>query len=112
MPRDSHKHIKGDCYKKSDEYKKERDCYNEIKKCKKHKSIFTFKQNGPTFFITGHWSNKPDVLFTFLSFKIFGREPWSSGYSCSEGCGFEFRHCILNGHFSHIFVEIFLMMFV
>ena len=41
MPRDSHKHVKSDCYKKSDEYKKEHDGYNEIKKCKKQKSIFS-----------------------------------------------------------------------
>ena len=26
------------------------------------------------------------------------------GESCSEGCGFESQHCILDGHFSHIFV--------
>ena len=26
------------------------------------------------------------------------------GDSCSEGCGFESQHRILNGHFSHIFV--------
>ena len=27
----------------------------------------------------------------------------TGGDSCSEGCGFESQHCILNGHFSHIF---------
>ena len=32
--------------------------------------------------------------------------------SCSEGCGFESRHCILDGHFSHIFVVKIVMMFV
>ena len=26
------------------------------------------------------------------------------GDSCPEGCGFESQHCILDGHFSHIFV--------
>ena len=26
------------------------------------------------------------------------------GESCSKGCGFESRHRILDGHFSHIFV--------
>ena len=26
------------------------------------------------------------------------------GDSCSEGCGFESQHCILDGHFSHTFV--------
>ena len=26
------------------------------------------------------------------------------GDSRSKGCGFESRHCILEGHFSHIFV--------
>ena len=26
------------------------------------------------------------------------------GDSCLEGCGFESQHCILDGHFSHIFV--------
>ena len=26
------------------------------------------------------------------------------GDSCSEGCVFESQHCILVGHFSHIFV--------
>ena len=26
------------------------------------------------------------------------------GDSCPEGCGFESKHCILDGHFSHIFV--------
>ena len=26
------------------------------------------------------------------------------GDSCSEGCGFESQHHILNGHFSHLFV--------
>ena len=25
------------------------------------------------------------------------------GDSCSEGCGFESKHCILDGHFSHIY---------
>ena len=27
------------------------------------------------------------------------------GDSCSEGCEFKSLHCILDGHFSHIFVE-------
>ena len=26
------------------------------------------------------------------------------GDSCPEGCGFESLHCILYGHFSHLFV--------
>ena len=26
------------------------------------------------------------------------------GDSCSEGHGFEFQHCVLDGHFSHLFV--------
>ena len=26
------------------------------------------------------------------------------GDSCSEGCGFESQHCIMAGHFSHLFV--------
>ena len=26
------------------------------------------------------------------------------GVSCSEGCGFESQHCILDGHFSYLFV--------
>ena len=26
------------------------------------------------------------------------------GDSCSEGCGFESQHRILDGHFSHLFV--------
>ena len=26
------------------------------------------------------------------------------GDSCSEGCGFKSQHCILEGHFSHLFV--------
>ena len=34
------------------------------------------------------------------------------GDSCSEGCGFESQHCILDGHFSHIFVVKIVMMFV
>ena len=34
------------------------------------------------------------------------------GDSCSKGCGFESRHCILDGHFSHIFVVKIVMMFV
>ena len=25
------------------------------------------------------------------------------GVSCSEGCGFASQHCILEGHFSHLF---------
>ena len=36
-----------------------------------------------------------------LNVVVFG------GDSCSEGCGFESQHSILNGHFSHIFVVIF-----
>ena len=27
------------------------------------------------------------------------------GNSCSKGCEFESRHCILDGHFSRLFVE-------
>ena len=34
------------------------------------------------------------------------------GNSCSEGHGFESLHCILVGHFSHIFVVKTVMMFV
>ena len=34
------------------------------------------------------------------------------GSSCSEGHGFESQHCILDGHFSHIFVVKTVMMFV
>ena len=34
------------------------------------------------------------------------------GDSCSEGRGFESQHCILNGHFSHVFVVKIVMMFV
>ena len=35
------------------------------------------------------------------------------GYdSCSRGCGFESRHRILVGYFSHIFVVTIIMMFV
>ena len=33
------------------------------------------------------------------------------GDSCSECCGFESRHCILDGYFSHIFVIKIVMMF-
>ena len=32
--------------------------------------------------------------------------------SCSKGCEFESRHCILDGHFSHIFVVKIVMMCV
>ena len=32
--------------------------------------------------------------------------------SCSEGRGFKTRHCLLDGHFSHIFVIKIVMMFV
>ena len=32
--------------------------------------------------------------------------------TCPEGCGFESRHYILVGHFSHIFVVKIVMMFV
>ena len=34
------------------------------------------------------------------------------GDSCSEGSGFKSQHCILEGHFSHIFVVKIVMMFV
>ena len=34
------------------------------------------------------------------------------GDSCSEGRGFESRHRILDGHFSHLFVVKIVMMFV
>ena len=36
------------------------------------------------------------------------------GDSCSEGCGFESRHCKQDGHFSHqyLFVVKIVMMFV
>ena len=34
------------------------------------------------------------------------------GDSCSEGRGFESWHCILDGHFSHIFVVKIVMMFL
>ena len=34
------------------------------------------------------------------------------GGSCSEGRGFESWHCIIDGHFSHIFVVKIVMMFV
>ena len=27
------------------------------------------------------------------------------GDSCSEGCEFKSLHCLLDGHFSHLFVE-------
>ena len=33
------------------------------------------------------------------------------GDSCSEGCGFESQHRILNGHFPHIFVVKILILF-
>ena len=29
------------------------------------------------------------------------------GDSCSEGCGFENQHCILDGHISHLFENTF-----
>ena len=31
--------------------------------------------------------------------------------SCSEGRGFKSQHCILDGHFSHIFVVKFVILF-
>ena len=46
-------------------------------------------------------------IFNVLINKYdIGREPCSSGYGmrCTEGHGFESLHCILDGHFSHIFV--------
>ena len=33
------------------------------------------------------------------------------GDSCSEGCGFENQHCILDGHISHLFVVKIVMLF-
>ena len=33
------------------------------------------------------------------------------GDSCSKGCGFKSWHCILDGHYSHIFVVKIEMMF-
>ena len=33
------------------------------------------------------------------------------GDSCSEGRGFESQHCILDGHFSHLFVVKIVMLF-
>ena len=44
----------------------------------------------------------------FQQLKILGRSPGlmvMGGDSCSEGCEFKSLHCILDGHFSHIFVE-------
>ena len=43
------------------------------------------------------------------------RLPWSPGLvvmgedSCSEGCEFKSRHCILDGHFSHLFAVIIIL---
>ena len=34
------------------------------------------------------------------------------GDSCSEGCEFEYQHHILDGHFSHIFVVVKIVMFI
>ena len=34
------------------------------------------------------------------------------GGSGSKCCGFKFQHCILDGHFSHIFAVKIVMMFV
>ena len=45
----------------------------------------------------------------------YGRSPGQvvmGGNSCLEGLGFEARYCILDGHFSHIFVAKIVMMFV
>ena len=60
-------------------------------------------------FGSSNLSNLLDVQFSrrkFVGPSLCRNPPQvvMGGDSCSEGCGFESQHCLLDGHFSHLFV--------
>ena len=52
------------------------------------------------------------ILPHTVSYACFAGLVVMGGDSCSKGCGFKSRHCILGGHFLLIFVVKIVMMFV
>ena len=63
------------------------------------------KERELKFYLNHIWLHKKEVL---LKRKVMsGGSPgqvFMEGDSCSDGCGFESRHYLLDGHFSHIIV--------